>query len=189
MDLVKSDLKSDTDIKDQQIKLLQETVRNLQCQVMENKSTTDTETTNKIIELESKLKAANVKELLLKTKIVTATKNPTVSSNKSSETEDDGVIDLNDDRFDIKPFKQQQQHIDMDHAKIIGLVSTFLVVHPFGASTDYILSYVHRFSPNLRPKALEEILVRYKGLFTEEITGIGSKIERKWKFSCFDQIN
>ena len=61
MDLVKSDSKSDAEMKNKQIKALQDHARKL---IEMNK---DGEM--KIISLEGKLKEANVKELLLKTKI------------------------------------------------------------------------------------------------------------------------
>lgn len=160
--------------------------------MIENKSR-DRDNSNKIHALESKLKAANVKELLLKTKIVTAKNKPT-----GSETDDD-VIELDDDDKIIStalvPASSSTSSsaecnlvnsIEHDEAKIIALVSTFLVVHPFGASTDYIISYLQRVAPRLRPKTLDEILLRYSGLFQENITGVGAKIERKWKFCGFD---
>lgn len=161
----------------------------------------DRDYSNKIYSLESKLKAANVKELLLKTKIVTAKNKPT-----GSET-DDEIIELDDDdkittttttttsssvpatnNFTSNTTENNSlvSSLDHDEAKIIALVSTFLVVHPFGASSDYIISYLQRVAPRLRPKMLDEILLRHGALFQEHITGVGAKIERKWKFCGFD---
>ena len=68
MTLVRSDQKSDTDVREKQFKVLQETIRNLQTQLLENKAK-EKEFNMKISDLEVKLKQANVKELLLKTKI------------------------------------------------------------------------------------------------------------------------
>jgi len=228
--------------------MFQETIRSLQTQLLDNKAK-EKDNTNRINELENKLKAANVKELLLKTKILNVVKlkggniigcasntnnncninslntsssnsNNSNSNNNNTEFDDDTneIIDINDEKliFDTKTstlipapsavvaaataaataaaatassttqLLLKNEMIDIDEARIIGLVSTFLVVHPFGASTDYIWSYVHRIAPQLRPKGLEEILSRYNTIFVEEITGIGAKIERKWKFSGFD---
>lgn len=204
-------LELDTDVREKQIKVLQETIRNLQTQLLENK-TKEKENLNKIVELEGKLKQANIKELLLKTKIVEASKLATSVSastmaSKSSETDSDNcnpeipIIDLEEEKpLEVAlPLPTQPQsfppppslvvaakHITIDEAKIIGLVSTFLVIHPFGASLDYIYSYVQRVAPQLRPKELEEIISRYETTFKEEVTGIGAKIERKWKFCGFD---
>uniref|UniRef100_A0A1B0C9D8 Putative rna polymerase ii c-terminal domain-binding protein ra4 corethrella appendiculata n=1 Tax=Lutzomyia longipalpis TaxID=7200 RepID=A0A1B0C9D8_LUTLO len=183
---VKSDLKSDTDIKDQQIKVLQETIRNMQTQLLENKSREmDKET--KIADLEAKLKAANVKELLLKTKIAAKSAAAKASSADSEDGENAEEVP------EAKPIKveagntEREGKLDPEEAKIIGLVSTFLMVHPFGASTDYIYSYVHRVAPHLRPKGLEEILSKYENLFVEQVKGIGAKIERNWRFCGFDE--
>lgn len=199
--MIKSMLEFDTDVKEKQIKVLQETIRNLQTQLLENK-TKEKEFNTKISDLEGKLKQANVKELLLKTKIVEAGKTTTTS--RTSETDDmEKVIDLDEekssDSMQVLIQQQQQQPppissiigptpktLSCDEARIIGLVSTFLVVHPFGASLDYIFSYVQRMVPVLRPKELEEILSQYQSIFSEEVTGVGVKIERKWKFCGFD---
>lgn len=188
----------DKDIKEKQMQVLQETIRNLQTQLLENKSK-EKENVSKITDLETKLKQANVKELLLKTKIVEACK----QTSKLSDADESDIIDLDDDQIDQTDAKQQQTtntsatlvkpekncveetKIGSMEARLIGLVSTFLVVHPFGASLDYIFSYVQRTAPNLRPKELEEILSRYDGIFNEEVSGVGAKIERKWKFCGF----
>ena len=186
------------------MKVLQETIRNLQTQLMDNK-TKERDNLAKISDLETKLKQANVKELLLKTKIVEACKSSTSISARSSDIDDSDTTGMVNEIEDEKPVDliikpavhsigmatvvpstKTRPQIDLDDAKLIGLVSTFLVVHPFGASLDYVYSYVQRLSPHLRPKELEEILCRYNSIFTEEVTGIGAKIERKWKFCGFD---
>lgn len=188
----------DKEIKEKQMQVLQETIRNLQTQLLENKNK-EKENMSKIVDLETKLKQANVKELLLKTKIVEACKQTTKLTDGD---ESDIIIDLDDDKVDNIDAKQQVTNastapikseknntedpkIGLMEARLIGLVSTFLVVHPFGASLDYIFSYVQRTAPNLRPKELEEILSRYGSIFNEEVSGVGAKIERKWKFCGF----
>lgn len=207
-DMVKSLNDLDSDVKEKQMKVLQETIRNLQTQLLENKSK-EKENLTRITDLEGRLKQANVKELLLKTKIVEACKHTaavaaiaqTSPTNKISESEDaDFVIDLVEHQahrnaavVEVPSVVQtptgqtiKTEIVDRDEARIIGLVSTFLVVHPFGASLDYVYSYVQRSAPHLRPKELEEILCRYRSIFSEEVTGIGAKIERKWKFCGFE---
>lgn len=174
------------------MQVLQETIRNLQTQLLENKNK-EKENISKITDLETKLKQANVKELLLKTKIVEACK----QTSKLSDGDESDVIDLDDDKADVKQQVTivtqaktekncaEEFKIGLMEARLIGLLSTFLVVHPFGASLDYIFSYVQRAAPNLRPKELEEILSRYGSIFNEEVSGVGAKIERKWKFCGF----
>lgn len=195
VDLVKSDLKSDTDLKEQQIQVLQETIRNMQTHLLETKSK-ERDSGARIKDLEEKLKSANVKELLLKTKIA-------ANSKRSADTSlfNDGdvggvgtgsglvplTLDSNSETTTSETIAVvKMERVDEDEARIISLVSAFLVVHPFGASTDYVWSYVSRFVPAVRPKALEEILVRYSNLFTEDVTGVGAKIERKWRYAGFE---
>lgn len=191
--MVKSDLRNDTDIKEQQIKVLQETIRNMQTQLLENKSK-ERDSGQKIKDLEEKLKSANVKELLLKTKIATCTNNSASRRGESTSTEDQGGQgDSNSETVSetaiLSAASIKWERVDEDEARIISLVSAFLVVHPFGASTDYIWSYVNRFVPTVRPKGLEEILVRYSNLFIEDVTGVGAKIERKWRYAGFEVEN
>lgn len=203
------------DVKEQQLKVLQETIRNLQTQLLDNKAK-ERDNLTKISDLEKKLKQANVKELLLKTKIVEVSKQSSVKLSDIDDNDDD-IVCLEDDDDDdhrnknndkdtddtsterknlstvitsSKPVcgskASQYKGIDIDEARLIGLVSTFLIVHPFGASLDYIYSYVQRVAAYLRPKELEEILCRYTNIFREEVTGVGAKIERKWKFFGFE---
>lgn len=191
------------------MKVLQETIRNLQTQLLDNKLK-EKENLSKISELEKRLKQANVKELLLKTKIVEVSKQASIKTSDTDDNDDDIVCveDDDDEKDNISKGKilnsasttalitsppkpqsnktNQNRGIDIDEARLIGLVSTFLIVHPFGASLDYIYSYVQRVATQLRPKELEEILCRYTSIFREEVTGVGAKIERKWKFIGFE---
>lgn len=197
-----SSTETSAELKNQQLQVLQEAIRNLQTQLLQNKAD-EQENLAKIADLEKQLKQAHIKELLLKTRIVEVTKQQNTSS--MTEFPDAGT---NDNNSDIDEYLQEKaakasiikvdttitssntptNTINVDEARLIGLVSTFLVVHPFGASIDYIYSYVQRFSPRLRPKELEEIISRYGNLFTEEVSGIGAQIERKWKFCGFDSF-
>ena len=182
-DRASSDSKSEVEMKSLQIQVLQETIRNLQTQLLDNK-TKEVERLNKISDLEDKLKDANVRQLLLKTKIANVgpgSKSTTASSSKGSEIDENELNDLMHSSS-----QHLQSQLDMQEAKIISLVSTFLAVHPFGASIDYIWSYVSRFALNIKAKELEGILARYENLFVEETTGVGAKIERNWKFCGFE---
>lgn len=207
---------SEADFRSQQLKVLHEAIRNLQTQLLQNKAN-EKENLAKISALEKQLKQANVKELLLKTRIVDVTKQQNVSLKAEqsdieiSENESDKGSDVIDCTQQLTPTQTASTTasstsslsegisiqctsstgatapaINADEARLIGLVSTFLVVHPFGASLDYVYSYVQRMSPRLRPKELEEILGRYATIFSEEVTGVGAQIERKWKFCGFD---
>lgn len=70
-------------------------------------------------------------------------------------------------------------------AKLIGLVSMFLHLHPDGASLDYLWSYVHTREPALQPCDVEVLLSKFPALFPLEVTGVGATLERRWKFGGF----
>lgn len=226
MTLVKSDIKSDTDFRDKQIKVLQETIRNMQTQLLENKSR-EKKDASKIDDLEQKLKEANVKQLLLKTKIVEVSAKHSNHSSKSSEcdevilksptpviiNDDDDVIELkiveneNEEKKDVddkaaelnkvnynqeKPkdgesYEEKPETLELNEARIISLVSAFLVVHPKGAATHNICSYLQSIikNPNLQSERLNEILQKYSNLFKNDINE-ESDVEPKWSFCGFE---
>lgn len=212
-------LDASANVKDQQLKVLHETIRNLQTQLLENK-TKEKENLMRIDELESKLKQANVKELLLKTRIVDASKSSITSfyehasdsndSDKDVVYVDDGESDQNAKEIPksneskgatvaLESDKSEsvsnsnRRTIDVDEARLIGLISSFLVVHPFGASLDNILTYVQQVSMHLRVKDVEDILQRHTSIFSAieiPVTGCKSSIaaEHKWEFCGFKTI-
>ncbi|XP_055853725.1 ecto-NOX disulfide-thiol exchanger 2 [Episyrphus balteatus] len=219
MTLVKSDIKSDTDFRDKQIKVLQETIRNMQTQLLENKSR-EKKDANKIDDLEQKLKEANVKQLLLKTKIVEVSARHSNHSSKSSECDEvivksppsivkdhdvieveedddekeklshDNKIDIKDNYDQEKPKTEESKEtkseiLDLDEARIIGLVSTFLVVHPMGAASHNICSYLQNITknPSLQSERINEILQKYSNLFKTDVNDID--VEPKWRFCGF----
>ncbi|KAK2150274.1 hypothetical protein LSH36_414g02021 [Paralvinella palmiformis] len=67
-----------------------------------------------------------------------------------------------------------------------SLLSTFLHVHPFGASLDYIWSYLQRLEIKVRTSELEDLLERYPGLYKQTIYGVGASMEKRWKFIGFE---
>uniref|UniRef100_A0A336MLK2 CSON003489 protein n=2 Tax=Culicoides sonorensis TaxID=179676 RepID=A0A336MLK2_CULSO len=236
--LLKTDNKSDSDIRDKQIKVLHETIRNLQTQLLGNKAR-ETEVNNKISELEAKLKEANVKELLLKTKIASASTSKSNRDSISSSEEDMKVSELNSNEIksnenhydsdytnekplkklkteekslqenqqdksnDIKnninsySIKAKSQSINLVEAKIIGLASTYLAIHPNGVRLIDIWTYVNNLLPNLKLHELSDILMRYNNLFESCVShnninnnniiknGDQEDDQQKWKFTGF----
>lgn len=174
---------------------------------MDNK-TKEKENLLKITNLESKLKESNVKQLLLKTKIATAK----ASSSKSSEIDETETSDTMSDKMATSSYKLRKITVDYHNnfnrqiscsptqsvpmpkflldqfdAKLISLISTYLVIHPFGTTYDSIWTYTSRAVPNLRPKDFDDILNRYSNIFMEETyTTEKPKNERNWKFCGFN---
>ncbi|KAJ8720869.1 hypothetical protein PYW08_006334 [Mythimna loreyi] len=76
--------------------------------------------------------------------------------------------------------------IKASEAKLISLLSAFLMVHPLGATLDYLVSYVKSLSPNVTQSSVLEVLKKYSDVFHCKTTGIGTRIENKWCFAIFD---
>lgn len=101
MSHVRTDIKYDNDYREKQIKVLQETIRNMQTQLLQMKMREQKD--NKTIEqLERKLKEAGVKQLLLKTRIKETT-------NKRRDRE---TSSINSDNSEI--FIDEAEDIDDD---------------------------------------------------------------------------
>ncbi|XP_065578866.1 ecto-NOX disulfide-thiol exchanger 2-like [Artemia franciscana] len=72
-------------------------------------------------------------------------------------------------------------------AKLIGVLSTFLHIHPMGAGIDYIVSYVQRvIDRNIATSEVEVILQQFPSMFSQSVTGVGASMERKWVSKIFD---
>ncbi|XP_058470198.1 ecto-NOX disulfide-thiol exchanger 1 isoform X3 [Solea solea] len=73
-------------------------------------------------------------------------------------------------------------------ALLLGVVSTFLHVHPFGANLEYLVSYIHRLDSKVSGAELERLMVRLPSMFRQELSGVGANLEKRWKFCGFDSL-
>lgn len=73
-------------------------------------------------------------------------------------------------------------------ALLVGIISTFLHVHPFGASIEYICSYLQRLDTKISTAEVETLLGRLPCTFRQELTGVGASLEKRWKFCGFEGI-
>lgn len=143
------DPRSDADLKNKQIKVLQETIRNLQRKLIET-STKEKQNETKINELEEVIRESNVKELLLRTKIANA-RTTSVTNDDASETSS------------IAPMHS----IDStNEPQIISLATAFLVIHPLGCKVDSIHAYVHQFVASIGESEVLDVLNKNEKLFT-----------------------
>uniref|UniRef100_A0AAQ4RQB8 Ecto-NOX disulfide-thiol exchanger 2 n=1 Tax=Gasterosteus aculeatus aculeatus TaxID=481459 RepID=A0AAQ4RQB8_GASAC len=69
-----------------------------------------------------------------------------------------------------------------------GIISTFLHVHPFGASIEYICSYLQRLDTKINTGEVEALLSRLPCTFRQELTGVGASLEKRWNFCGFQGI-
>lgn len=168
------------------IEVLQETIRNLQTQLLENKAK-EVERQNRICELEGELKDANVRQLLLKTKIATskvvaASSTASVSSSKpedDSDCEETPIVSraappgiARAEESLVAGLGTMVTTIETDtattsdrEAKMVALASAFLIIHPQGISFDQVWTYVGRYVTEMKPKELDDIFARYQELF------------------------
>ncbi|CAG4990421.1 unnamed protein product [Colias eurytheme] len=73
-------------------------------------------------------------------------------------------------------------------AKLISILTAFLMVHPLGASLDYLVSYVRSMTPNVTQGTVLDILQKYNDVFLCKTSGVGASIEHRWGFVTFDVI-
>lgn len=143
--------RSDAELRDKQIKVLQETIRNLQRKLIET-NTKEKQNEAKISELEESIRESNVKELLLRTKIANArTISQSVTNDDASETSS------------IAP--QIVLESESNDPQIISLATAFLVIHPQGASLNSLLVYIQQFVATISEGELLEVLMKNEKLF------------------------
>ncbi|XP_016077164.1 PREDICTED: ecto-NOX disulfide-thiol exchanger 2 [Miniopterus natalensis] len=73
-------------------------------------------------------------------------------------------------------------------ALLVGIISTFLHVHPFGASIEYICSYLHRLDNKICTSDVECLMGKLQHTFKQEMTGVGASLEKRWKFCGFEGL-
>ncbi|XP_056611413.1 ecto-NOX disulfide-thiol exchanger 1 [Triplophysa dalaica] len=73
-------------------------------------------------------------------------------------------------------------------ALLLGIISTFLHVHPFGANIEYLWSYIQRLDTKISASELERLMVRLPNMFKQEFSGVGATLEKRWKFCGFEAL-
>ncbi|XP_066497396.1 ecto-NOX disulfide-thiol exchanger 1 isoform X2 [Hoplias malabaricus] len=73
-------------------------------------------------------------------------------------------------------------------ALLLGVISTFLHVHPFGANIEYLWSYIQRLDAKISASELERLMVRLPNMFKQEFSGVGATLEKRWKFCGFEAL-
>ncbi|XP_052005242.1 ecto-NOX disulfide-thiol exchanger 2-like isoform X3 [Xyrauchen texanus] len=110
------------------------------------------------------------------------------SANHASEAAASAVVSCSQEKENLpekgppSPVKSERE------ALLVGIISTFLHVHPFGASIEYICSYLQRLDTKISTTEVETLLGRLPCTFKQELTGVGASLEKRWKFCGFDGI-
>ncbi|XP_028178561.1 ecto-NOX disulfide-thiol exchanger 2-like [Ostrinia furnacalis] len=90
------------------------------------------------------------------------------------------------DDLDAKVHLKEAVEAGCGEAKLIGVVSAFLQVHPNGASLDYVVSYVRALFPHVSQATVHHVLQKHADAFQRSTTGVGANIEHKWFFIGFN---
>ncbi|XP_044139817.1 ecto-NOX disulfide-thiol exchanger 1 isoform X1 [Bufo gargarizans] len=174
--------------KDQQLQFLQQAMQNMQQQLVAMQE----ELNNKKSELEKAKEEqthANALVNVLKEQLKN-TKEVADSNNHDYLTKENGTVTVavlnHDEEKDSE--KQRQVLKSEKEALLIGIISTFLNVHPFGANIEYLWSYLQQLDSRISANEIESLLMRLPQMFKQEFTGVGATLEKRWKFCAFEGI-
>ncbi|XP_077956847.1 ecto-NOX disulfide-thiol exchanger 2 isoform X7 [Gasterosteus aculeatus] len=110
------------------------------------------------------------------------------SANQTSEATVSTVVSCSQEK-DGPTEKSPQSPVHSEReALLVGIISTFLHVHPFGASIEYICSYLQRLDTKINTGEVEALLSRLPCTFRQELTGVGASLEKRWNFCGFQGI-
>ncbi|CAH0663774.1 unnamed protein product [Spodoptera exigua] len=78
--------------------------------------------------------------------------------------------------------------VNASEAKLISLLSAFLVVHPLGATLDYLVSYIKSMHSNVTQVSVLDVLQKYTDVFRCKTNGVNTSIEPVWFFKIYDSV-
>uniref|UniRef100_A0A8C5SKA7 Ecto-NOX disulfide-thiol exchanger 1 n=1 Tax=Laticauda laticaudata TaxID=8630 RepID=A0A8C5SKA7_LATLA len=173
--------------KDQQLQFLQQTVQGMQQQLLKIQE----ELNNKKLELEQAKEEHSHTQAMLKILQEQLKKNAkeleTNGHDESQEINGLTVPLVNQDR-EKNAEKRSQPLKSEKEALLIGIISTFLHVHPFGANIEYLWSYMQQLDSRISANEIEMLLMRLPRMFKQEFSGVGATLEKRWKFCAFEGI-
>ncbi|XP_041067362.1 ecto-NOX disulfide-thiol exchanger 1 isoform X1 [Carcharodon carcharias] len=157
--------------KDQQLQFQQQAMQGMQQQLL----TLQEEYRKKELELEKMKEENSHVQALLATLKEKEMNGFTLSvSTRGSQTSEGSPA--------ARPLKSEKE------ALLVGIISTFLHVHPFGANIEYLWSYLQRLDAQISSAEIEMLLLQLPHMFKQEFTGVGATLEKKWKFCAFEGI-
>ncbi|NP_001240688.1 ecto-NOX disulfide-thiol exchanger 1 isoform X1 [Mus musculus] len=175
--------------KDQQLQFLQQTMQGMQQQLLAIQE----ELNNKKSELEQAKEEQSHTQALLKVlqEQLKGTKDLVETNGHSHEDANEinvlTVALVNQDR-ENNTEKRSQGLKSEKEALLIGIISTFLHVHPFGANIEYLWSYMQQLDSKISANEIEMLLMRLPRMFKQEFTGVGATLEKRWKLCAFEGI-
>nr|XP_029518289.1 ecto-NOX disulfide-thiol exchanger 2-like isoform X2 [Oncorhynchus nerka] len=111
------------------------------------------------------------------------------SADQVSEATTLEVVSCSQEKESLPPEKIPSSPVYSEReALLVGIISTFLHVHPFGASIEYIFSYLQQLDTKINTGQVGALLGRLPCTFRQELTGVGASLEKRWKFCGFEGI-
>ncbi|XP_053253263.1 ecto-NOX disulfide-thiol exchanger 1 isoform X3 [Podarcis raffonei] len=176
--------------KDQQLQFLQQTLQGMQQQLLKIQE----ELNNKKSELEQAKEDHTHTQTILKILQDQLKKNTKefaeTNGRDESQANEINVLTVpvvSQDR-EKNPEKRSQPLKSEKEALLIGIISTFLHVHPFGANIEYLWSYMQQLDSRISANEIEMLLMRLPRMFKQEFSGVGATLEKRWKFCAFEGI-
>lgn len=204
VEMIKHEQKAvtDTTVKDNQIKMLQQALQGMQQQLIQAKQESKTiEKENEKLKLVVIAAKKEVKEVKKSKKNENGEEKTDESKEDKDGTETETEKEENE-KEEAEAEKVEEVLLVSDgsvsssglnitekEAKLIGLVACFLHVHPMGASVEYIWSYINQLGIATKTSHLEDLLEKLPFLFRMQTTGVGALIERKWQFTGYKDLN
>ncbi|XP_064412869.1 ecto-NOX disulfide-thiol exchanger 1 [Latimeria chalumnae] len=172
-----------------QLKFLQQAMQGMQQQLL----TLQEELTEKKSELEQAKEELTCTQALFKAlqKQLENDKEPVeTNTNISTGKEVNGItVSLLNRGKDTKSEKQSKAALKTEkEALLVGIISNFLHVHPFGANIEYLWSYIQQLDTKISASEIEMLMMRLPRIFKQEFTGVGATLEKRWKFCGFEGI-
>uniref|UniRef100_A0A8C5N190 Ecto-NOX disulfide-thiol exchanger 1-like n=1 Tax=Gouania willdenowi TaxID=441366 RepID=A0A8C5N190_GOUWI len=173
-----------------QIQLLQQSMRNMQQQILVLQE--------KLTSKEAELEQAREEHCYLEGDVHTL-RDRLIGSNGDAVEVTNG--DLHDKGINgcvplLYHSRQKKNELNMrggvaseKEALLLGIISTFLHVHPFGANLEYLWSYIQRMDSKVSAGELERLMVRLPNMFKQELSGVGANLEKRWKFCGFESLS
>nr|XP_015219171.1 PREDICTED: ecto-NOX disulfide-thiol exchanger 1 isoform X4 [Lepisosteus oculatus] len=176
--------------REQQLQFLQQTVQSMQQQLLDLQE-----------ELKAKgyeLEHAKDEQRCLERELA-ALKEKLINNMDTVEMSSNGLHEKGMNGCTVSSLYQSQEKKTETHirgplksekeALLLGIISTFLHVHPFGANIEYLWSYIQRLDTKISAAEIERLMVRLPRMFKQEFTGVGATLEKRWKFCGFEGIH
>ncbi|CAL1541449.1 unnamed protein product [Lymnaea stagnalis] len=167
VDMVRQEWKTEVEEKDKQIKALQNALQGMQQQLIAQRAAVAK------LEMEREQKRDETEK----------EEGSKKSEDKSSQDDESSVAKSIREESTVS---SSGLSLTDKEAKMIGLISCFLQVHPNGATVDYLWSYLRQLI-SVRTREVEDLLEKMPSIFEQEIIGVGAAIERRWIFTALQK--